>query len=160
MHVDLRPIMSPVAEVIEAVNNISADLVALPGNKTYDEITRSYFSKLEGDLKPRCFLTPRSTTDVADIVKVLKALAEGLKFAICGSGQQATPGVANVQDGITIHLRYLRGVEVDTERKVVSVAAGEQMGQVYETVMASGLGVVGNRHSSGGIGGDAVQGKS
>lgn len=31
------------------------------------------------------------------------------------------------------------------------------MGKVYENVTALGLGVVGNRHSSGGIGGDAVQ---
>ncbi|KAI1370568.1 hypothetical protein F4677DRAFT_438049 [Hypoxylon crocopeplum] len=32
------------------------------------------------------------------------------------------------------------------------------MGNVYETVSATGLGVLGNRHSSGGIGGDALQG--
>lgn len=32
------------------------------------------------------------------------------------------------------------------------------MGSVYDEVIAAGLGVVGNRHSSGGIGGDAVQG--
>jgi FAD/FMN-containing dehydrogenase len=42
--------------------------------------------------------------------------------------------------------------------KVVSVAAGERMGNVYKKLVSLGLGVAGNRHSSGGIGGDAVQG--
>lgn len=152
--------MSSVSKAIEAVKKISSDLVVLPGSEEYYEITKSYFSELERELKPSSFLTPSSVSQVADIVKALKPFADDLKFAICGSGQQATPGVANVRDGLTIHLRNLRGVELDTEKKIISVAAGEQMGKVYETVMAAGLGVVGNRHSSSGVGGDAVQGES
>lgn len=148
-----------VLKAIEAVKReVSAGLVVLPGSEEYDKILESYFSELERELKPACFLTPSSASQVADIVEAIKPFAGPSSVAICGSGQQATPAVANVRDGLTIHLRNLRGVELDTEKKVVSVAAGEQMGQVYETVMAAGLGVVGNRHSSGGIGGDAVQG--
>ncbi|KAI5923884.1 FAD-binding domain-containing protein [Camillea tinctor] len=147
-----------VSKAIEAVQKIAADLVVLPGNEEYDEIIKSYFSGLERELRPACFLTPTSSIQAADIVKAIKPFAGRPKVAICGAGQQATPGVANVHDGITIHLRKLRGIEIDAERQVVSVAAGEQMGAVYEKVMAAGLGVVGNRHSSGGIGGDGVQG--
>ncbi|RYP61823.1 hypothetical protein DL771_009989 [Monosporascus sp. 5C6A] len=147
----------PLSDAIEAVKKISSDLAVLPGSEEYDEITKSYFSELERELKPACFLTPSSVSQVADIVKAIKPFAGRSAVAICGSGQQATPGVANVRHGLTIHLRNLRGIEIDTHKKVVSVAAGERMGKVYETVMAAGLGVVGNRHSSGGIGGDAVQ---
>ncbi|KAI0384946.1 FAD-binding domain-containing protein [Hypomontagnella monticulosa] len=147
-----------VANSIEAVRKISNDLVVLPGTKTYDDITKSYFSELERELKPACFLTPSSASQVADIVKAIKPFAGPSTVAICGSGQQATPTVANVRDGITIHLRNLRGIEVDAEKQIVSIAAGEQMGQVYEKLMASGFGVAGNRHSSGAIGGDALQG--
>lgn len=149
--------MSSVLDAIEAVKQISSKLVVLPGNEQYNEITKSYFSELERELKPACFLVPSSASEVSQILKTLRSFAESIKFAVCGSGQQATPGVANVKDGITIHLQNLRGVELNTGKKTVSVAAGERWGNVYETVMAAGLGVVGNRYSSGGIGGDAVQ---
>jgi FAD/FMN-containing dehydrogenase len=149
-----------VSNAIIAIQEISSDLVVLPGTQAYDEITNSYFTELERELKPACFLIPKSAKEVAGILKAIKPFTDGLKIAICGAGQQATPAVANVHDGLTIHLGNIRGVEVETKRKVVSIAAGEKMGHVYEKVTASGFGVVGNRHSSGGIGGDAVQGES
>ena len=148
------------SNAIKAIQDISKELVILPENPTYDEITASCFSELERELKPAAFLTPSSATEVAAILKALKPFANDIKIAIAGSGQQTTPGVANVRDGLTIHLRNLRGIEVDAEKKVVSIAAGERMGDVYEKVGASGLGVMGNRHSTGGIGGDAIQSRS
>jgi UDP-N-acetylenolpyruvoylglucosamine reductase len=148
-----------VPEVIKLLQEISDDLVVFPETQAYDEITNSYFTELERELRPTCFLVPHSPKEVAAIVKRVKPFADGLKIAICGAGQQATPEVANVRDGLTLHLRNLRGIETDAEKRVVSVASGEKMGNVYEKVMAAGFGVVGNRHSSGGIGGDAVQGE-
>ncbi|KAI0842313.1 FAD-binding domain-containing protein [Hypoxylon sp. FL0890] len=147
-----------VLDAIEAVEKISRDLVILPESEQYDEISKSYFSELERELKPACFLTPTTTSQVADIVKAIKPFSLLSAVAVCGAGQQATPMVANVRGGLTIHLRNLRGIEIDMENNVVLVGAGERMGNVYESVMAAGLGVLGNRHSSGGIGGDAVQG--
>ncbi|KAI1094458.1 FAD-binding domain-containing protein [Rostrohypoxylon terebratum] len=147
-----------VLEAIEAVQKISSELVVLPRTQEYEELTKSYFSELERELKPACFLTPSSPSQVAGILKAIKPFGLQSKVAICGAGQQATPGVANVRDGITIHLKNLRGITIDQGNKIVSVAAGEKMGDVYEAVTDAGLGVVGNRHSSGGIGGDAVQG--
>lgn len=148
-----------VLKAVQAIKEISDDLVVAPDSGVYDEITKSYFSELERELKPAYFLTPNSAQQVSEILKAVKPFAGDLQIAICGAGQQATPGVANVRDGLTIHLRGLKGVEVDTDNKVVSVAAGEKMGNVYEKLVSLGLGVAGNRHSSGGIGGDAVQGE-
>ena len=149
-----------VTEAIEALKSVSKDLVALPSDSAYDELTGSYFSELERELRPAAYLTPTSAQGVSKIVKTLRPFQKYVRIAVCGSGQQATPAVANVRDGLTIHLRGLRGIEIDSERKTISVAAGENMGTVYEKAVASGLGVSGNRHSSGGIGGDAVQGES
>ncbi|KAI1653887.1 FAD-binding domain-containing protein [Daldinia decipiens] len=147
-----------ISGAIEAVKKVSNDLVVLPGSEEYDEITKSYFTELERELKPACFLTPNSASQVASIVTAIKPFSGPSTVAICGSGQQATPKVANVRHGLVIHLRHLRGIEIDMEKETVSIAAGEQMGHVYEKVTAAGFGVAGNRHSSGGIGGDAVQG--
>ncbi|KAI0014685.1 FAD-binding domain-containing protein [Xylariomycetidae sp. FL0641] len=146
-----------VSGAIDAVKALSSDLVLPPGSEGYDEIIKSYFSELERELKPACFLAPNSAAQVSDIVRAIKDHAEPSSIAICGSGQQATPGVANVRDGITIHLCNVRGIKLDKDRNVISVSAGEQMGKVYEALVAEGLGVVGNRHSGGGIGGDALQ---
>ncbi|KAI1148201.1 hypothetical protein F4825DRAFT_470629 [Nemania diffusa] len=133
-----------VSEAIKAALQISSDLVALPGSEEYDKIAESYFTELERDIKPACFITPCSAVQVADVVKAIKPFASSSTLAICGAGQQSTPNVANVHGGLTIHLQRLRGINVDADRGIVSV-------------IAAGLGVVGNRHSSGGIGGDAVQ---
>jgi FAD/FMN-containing dehydrogenase len=150
-----------VQKAIEEVSKTRPDMSILPHNPLYTTILSSYFSELNRDLEPDYFIVPDSTTDVAEIVNALKRFSyEGLKVAICGSGQQATPGVANIDSEITIHLRNLRGIEVDREKGIVSIAAGEQMGNVYEKLVPMGLACSGNRHSSGGIGGDALQGVS
>lgn len=143
-----------------ALEAISDSLIVSPGSDAYKEITKSYFSEVERELEPACYLAPRSSEEVSDIVQVLGQHMGNLKIAICGAGQQATPGVANVRDGLTIHLSELLGVRIDLEKKIISVAAGERMGNVYNTLISQGLGVAGNRHSSGGIGGDAIQGQS
>ncbi|KAI1172233.1 hypothetical protein F4777DRAFT_601799 [Nemania sp. FL0916] len=124
-------------DAIRAVRAISRDLVALPGSDEYDRLIASYFTELQRELKPACFMTPSSASQVSEILKAIKPFAE---------------------PGVTIHLRQLRGIHINKEKETVSVGAGELMGAVYDAVAAAGLGVVGNRHSSGGIGGDAVQG--
>lgn len=147
-----------IPDAVKAVSAISNDLVALPGSDEYEKLAGSYFTELERELKPACFMTPGSASQVADILRAIKPFTKPSTLAICGAGQQATPGVANVGDGITIHLRKLRGIQINKEKETVSVGAGELMGDVYGAVTAAGLGVVGNRHSSGGVGGDAIQG--
>lgn len=75
-----------ITQAIEAVKEISADLVILPESQTYDEITKSYFTELERELKPASFLCAKSASQVSGIIKAMKPFADGLKFAICGAG--------------------------------------------------------------------------
>lgn len=73
-----------------------------------------------------------------------------------GAGQQPLPGCANIQQGITVDLRLLKGVEV--KEGSVSIAAGERWANVYDKVQQHGLGVTGSRSALGGIGGLALAG--
>ncbi|KAI0459526.1 hypothetical protein F5B21DRAFT_455153 [Xylaria acuta] len=102
--------MSASDAIIKAVEEISGDMVALPRSEEYNDLAKSYFAELEREIRPACFVTPSSRAQVADIVKAIKPLARPSMLAICGAGRQATPGVANVRDGVTIHLQKLRGI--------------------------------------------------
>ncbi|TGJ86546.1 hypothetical protein E0Z10_g2234 [Xylaria hypoxylon] len=73
-----------VLNAIKAVEKISSDLVALPGSDEYDSLAKSYFTELEREIKPACFITPSSTAEVADIVKAIKPFAMPSMLAICG----------------------------------------------------------------------------
>jgi FAD/FMN-containing dehydrogenase len=141
----------------QAIKKISSNLVVSPQSEVYDEILKSHFSEVERELKPAYFITPRSAQQVSQVLEVCRPFAGDLQIAICGAGQQSTLRVADVRDELTVHLRNLKGIQIDKEKKIGSVAAGERMGNVYEKLISLGLGVAGNRHSSGGIGGDAVQ---
>ena len=57
----------------------SEGLVALPGTENYDEIVNSYFLELERELKPTCFVTPSSASEVANMLKATNPLDFFLK---------------------------------------------------------------------------------
>jgi FAD/FMN-containing dehydrogenase len=92
------------------IERISDDRIVAPESEAYDKITKSYFSEVEHELRPAYFITPRSTQQASQILNACKPFANNLQIAICGGGQQCTPGVANVRDGLTIHLGNLKGV--------------------------------------------------
>ncbi|KAJ8130527.1 hypothetical protein O1611_g3103 [Lasiodiplodia mahajangana] len=94
-----------IPDAIKAVETISSDLVALPSSEEYNKLAASYFTELERELKPACFMTPSSASQVAEIVKAIKPFAKA--------------------------------------KGTISVGAGELMGNVYDTVAAAGLGVMG-----------------
>jgi hypothetical protein len=96
-----------IPRAIKALQEASSDLFVLPDTQAYNQILNSYLIELERELRPACFLNPKSAKEVAAIVKSIEPFTKSLKIAICGAGQQATPGVANVPDGLTIHLRNI-----------------------------------------------------
>ncbi|KAK8066270.1 hypothetical protein PG997_013017 [Apiospora hydei] len=80
--------MASVSKSIEAVKKLSSVSVHLPESQDYDELTSSYFSELERELRPACFLTPRSAQEVADILKAIQPFAGPSEVAICGSASR------------------------------------------------------------------------
>jgi FAD/FMN-containing dehydrogenase len=156
--VDNNPFTMSVLKAIEALQQISSDLVVLPGSTEYDEVTGTYLSTFESQLKPAAFALPSSTQEVKAVLKALTAFGNEIPVAICGAGQHPSAGVANVADGITIHMRRFKGVKLSEDRSFVSIAPGETWGDVYKALDSEGLSVSGGRASSCGIGGLATHG--
>lgn len=129
--------------------------VFFPGSLEYTESTGSYFAAFENELSPTCVIRPGDAKDVSKIVKDVKnaALSGKVKVAVKGGGHTPWAGAANIDNGITIDLRQLTGVSVNSASKTASIGAGEQWRSVYENLLPQGLAVPGGRVSKVGVGG-------
>ncbi|CAJ2501265.1 Uu.00g041180.m01.CDS01 [Anthostomella pinea] len=106
------------------------------------------------------FDTLNGAKDVSVFLTVINpfVLNDETSFAVRGAGQQLLAGCANIQGGITLDLRLLTGIDLDLGTGIVSIAAGERWGAVYERLAEHGLGVTGSRSAKGGIAGLALSG--
>ncbi|CAG9998324.1 unnamed protein product [Clonostachys byssicola] len=145
---------------VSAVKACHGNQVALPGTSLYEEVNESYLSRLNSELRPLAILLPETTAQVANFVRILKpfALLNIVPFAVRGGGQQPAVACNNIQSGITIDLRNVTGVNVDTKKGTVTVGSGERWGAVYEVLEPLGLGVAGGRSTTNGINGLALAG--
>lgn len=149
---------SKVAQAISALRQAlpHAHLITPEANEEYQSLNNSYLSGFESDLSPACIFLPRSKEEVVAFVRAIKPFVGEVQFAIRAAGRQPLPGCANVQDGITVDLRSLKGIHIQDDH--VQVAAGELWGSVYEHLEPHGLGVTGGKSTTCGIGGLATQG--
>ncbi|CAG9998328.1 unnamed protein product [Clonostachys byssicola] len=146
-----------VSQAIEALKQTIADANFVErGTDEFTKLNTSYLSGLESDLEPAWIIQPRSKEDVPSFLKTIKPFVGTVGFAVRGAGQQPLPGSANVQDGITLDLGLLKGIDV--KDGVVEIAAGERWGAVYEKLDPHGLAVAGGRSAVGGIGGLSLMG--
>ena len=131
-----------------------------PGSEGYEKSNESYLARQESELKPTCIFQPRSAEEVAIFIQTIEpfTVSENVQFAVRGGGQQPLPGCANIQDGLTLDLSTLTGIQVQPEKECVRIAAGERWGAVYDKLIPHGLAVTAGRSSNGGIGGLALQG--
>ncbi|KAI0174427.1 hypothetical protein BJ166DRAFT_620922 [Pestalotiopsis sp. NC0098] len=148
-----------VADAISAILRTlpQAHLVTPDAAGEYQSLNSSYLSGFESDLKPAYIFLPRSKDEVAAFVRTIQPFVGNVEFAVRAAGRQPLPGCANVEGGITVDLRSLKGVELQ-EDGTVRVAAGENWGSVYEYLEPHGLGVTGGKSTTCGIGGLATQG--
>ncbi|KAK7946227.1 uncharacterized protein PG986_010548 [Apiospora aurea] len=130
----------------------------LRGSEGYDDLNKRYQSALNTEISPSCIFLPKSKDEVSTFLKHAgpRALSGEAPMAVYGAGCQPLPGCANVQDGITVNLSLLRGIDIEEGR--VSIGAGERWGAVYEELGKKGLGVAGGRSAKSGIGGLALEG--
>lgn len=133
-----------------------AHLVTPEAAEEYQSLNNSYLSGFESDLTPTCIFLPQSKKEVAAFVKTIQPFVGDVQFAIRAAGRQPLPGCANIQDGITVDLRSLKGIDIQDGH--VQIAAGELWGSVYEYLEPHGLGVTGGKSTTCGIGGLATQG--
>ncbi|GAB0133127.1 hypothetical protein EsDP_00001542 [Epichloe bromicola] len=124
--------------------------VHYPNSSSYP-LLNTYWSTRQSDVHPRCFFTPRSTTDVSRALKMLMKLRA--PFTVRGSGHTAFPESSNIEDAVTIDLRKMNQIAVSMDQKTVSVGPGNRWVDVSEALDLLGLAVVGGRSATVGVGG-------
>lgn len=152
-----------------AANDITAalqaafpsDQIALSGTEDYTTWNGSYLAQQESDLQPACIFRPATTDEVAQFVRIIEpsAVRGEVAFAIRAAGNMPEPGCANIQNGITLDLNLLTTVSLVQDNSLVLVGAGSRWQAVDQVVQDAGLGVVGGRSGTGGIGGLALAGE-
>src|SRR5687768_6227891 len=90
------------------------DDVALPGSETYEQ-SNNYWSNLQAELTPKCFVSPRSTKDVSVIIKTLTCAKT--PFTVKGGGHSAFAGASNADGGVTVDLAHLNEITVSDDNK-------------------------------------------
>lgn len=129
-----------------------------PGSPEFDELNGSYLSAIESEILPAAIFRPKDKHEVSKFLQITRPYTcDGdVKFAVRGGGQQPTRGCANIQDGITLDLGMLTGIEI--KGSFVSIAVGERWGAVYGKLLPLGLATSGSRSGKGGIGGLSLSG--
>lgn len=141
----------------EELSSILPENVFYPDAETYNASILSYpFLQLR--LHPSCIVRPTSAHDVSTAVSVLKE-SNCTKFAVKGGGHNANAGFNNVQDGVTIDMQSLNGVEVARGDEVVRVGAGALWQNVYDVAEKRNLTVLGGRIGVVGTAGFLTGGK-
>ncbi|KAK7752796.1 hypothetical protein SLS62_005348 [Diatrype stigma] len=139
---------------------LGADKVLHPGSSAYDASLSSYFALQTSAVKPLCFVAPQTAGDVSALVKWLTAnVSDGpVKFAVRSGGHMWLPNASNGADGVTIDLRGLNCIDLNSEKSTVSVGVGATWDAVYAKLDPLGLSVAGGRVAGVGVGGLALGG--
>lgn len=86
-----------------------AEIVFLPTNPAYDESLTYYWSATTRDVKPSCFLQPRSTEDVAQALRALSKTS-GVDDVAIRSGGHSPWASNNIAGGVTFDLSLFNQV--------------------------------------------------
>jgi FAD/FMN-containing dehydrogenase len=128
----------------------------LGGSAQYDDSVSSYFYVQERSL-PVCVVIPTSPEDVSATIKLLAK--SGSPFAVRSGGHASQPGAANSESGITIDLRSLKEIKLQSNEAIVSIGSGAIWGDVYSVLDSRGLAVLGGRDAHVGVGGFTLGGE-
>lgn len=131
------------------------DLLLYPEQGGYDSRLQTYFDVKQQSIAPACILQPRSSQDVALAVTTLvgASSSQPCQFAIRSGGHTPIAGASNIEDGVTIDLKYLNAVEYDADNELAKVGPGATWDDVFTTLEPLGVITTGGRSSSVGVGG-------
>ncbi|EQB47417.1 FAD-dependent monooxygenase yanF [Colletotrichum gloeosporioides] len=103
-------------------------------------------------IEPHCVIQPRDASDVSVSLRIVEFF--GTKFAVRSGGHSPNPGWASIgQEGVLVDLQRLNGVTLSDDRAFASVGPGGRWGDVYSTLDADKVVVMGGRLPSVGVGG-------
>ncbi|ORY06677.1 putative oxidoreductase [Clohesyomyces aquaticus] len=144
-----------------ALSSLLGNKTSFPTNPSYISSLDSYFSLQESTILPKCVVSPETAYDVSVAVKTLTAIYNDLegdatkecKFAIRSGGHTTWAGAANIECGVTLDLRKLNLVQINSAKGTVSVGAGNSWDRVYSRLDPMNLSVNGGRTAGVGVGG-------
>lgn len=131
-----------------------------PGAASLRKSNSAYFSAFEQEITPSFIAKPATVKQVQDLVRALRPyLLDGsVQVAVRGTGGTPFAGSANIQNGVTIDTRGLKGINVGDG--TVEVGSGETWNTVYTELERHGLTTAGGRVGRVGVAGLALGGKS
>lgn len=121
----------------------------------YDELRRVFNGMI--DRRPELIARCTDAQDVAAAIGFARDRA--LPVSVYGGGHNVT-GNAVCDDGVTIDLRPMKGIEVDPAARTCRAEAGVTWGELDAATQEHGLAVTGGRMSTTGLGGLALGGGS
>ncbi|KAL8821083.1 MAG: hypothetical protein Q9191_007383 [Dirinaria sp. TL-2023a] len=124
-----------------------------PGSAQYVATGTSYFAAFENELSPVCVVKPENAAEVSVVLKTVRTYRDQVRLAIKGGGHTLWAGAANIDNGVTMDMQSVEGVNVNAQTGIASIGAGERWANVYEQLSAQGLAVAGGRVSKVGVGG-------
>ncbi|KAI1842929.1 hypothetical protein JX266_010947 [Neoarthrinium moseri] len=126
---------------------LEASAILQPDSAEYEQDNHSYFSAFENELDPSVIAKPNSAKQVQDLIKALRPhiIAGSVQIAIRGSGQTPFAGSANIDNGVTIDLRDLKGITLSEDRSTVAIGVGETWANVYAELEQQHLTTPGGR---------------
>ncbi|ROT37823.1 FAD-binding domain-containing protein [Sodiomyces alkalinus F11] len=143
------------AQISSVLTTVLGDSVLRPGSEEYDKSNGSYFSAFENEIKPAFIAKPSSPEQVQDLIKALRPhlLSGGCQVAIRGTGHTPIASSANVQNGVTVDTRGLKGITLNGDKSIVELGVGETWATAYTELEKHGLTVAGGRVGRIGVGG-------
>ncbi|OAF99199.1 oxidoreductase FAD-binding protein [Paraphaeosphaeria sporulosa] len=127
--------------------------VSFPTNLSYTSSQITFWSAQEQSLHPSCIVIPTSTQDVSTAVTILNPLPATAGHTDHNFSHTPHAGAANIDGGVTIDTQSLNQVTVSSDQKTVSVGPGNRWGNVYSTLDALNVAMVGGRLSQVGVAG-------
>ncbi len=147
--------MPDTSNVIErARRTFSGDLIG-PADTGYEETRRSFNAMI--DRQPALIALPATTNSIVEAVALAREL--GLPLAVRGGGHSVA-GHGIVEGGLTIDLRRMRGVQVDTQTRRARVDGGATWADLDTAAQAHGLAVTGGIFGDTGVAGLTLGGGS
>lgn len=122
-----------------------------PDSAEYKERTESYWS-VAAQLSPWCIVQP---SDAEEVSVALLALLDDPQcgIAVRGGGHTTFAGANNIEEGATIDLGNMNSTTYHPENGTASIQPGSRWLQVYETLDALGVTVLGGRVGTVGVAG-------
>lgn len=94
------------------------------------------------------------------MVQILNLVKEHqCHFAIKSGGHARFAGASNADGGVTIDLVRLNSIKLSADKKSVTIGAGNRWAEVYRSLEAEDLTVIGGRVATVGVGGVILGGE-